>query len=78
MRAFLSAVLLLACQDVSDPSIADQCLRSQLFEACMKDLPAGPQKTHYNDWDDVVDSCETSAYYRSLRRESQVKPGCRP
>jgi hypothetical protein len=28
----------------------------------MADLPAGPNSTVYNDWDEVVDSCRDTAY----------------
>lgn len=55
---------------------ADQCLRRELFQSCMKALPAGPQSTHYNDWDEVVKQCENAAYYQSLRKTAHIKPEC--
>lgn len=61
-----------------DPQMADQCMRREIFQQCMKALPAGPKATMYNDWDEVVAKCEDAAYYQSLRRTSQVKPECRP
>ena len=45
----------------------DQSMRAELFKTCMQILPAGPVRTHYNDWSEVVDSCEDSAYYQSRR-----------
>lgn len=84
MRIFFVCILLFlavmsgGCEnnEFTDPRGADQCLRAELFEKCMKLLPAGPVSTHYSDWDEVVDSCESSAYYQSLRLKSQVKPEC--
>ena len=70
------AALLSGCN--KDPQKVDQCIRTKLFESCMRSLPAGPVSTQYNDWDEVVNECENAAYYQSLRRESQIKPECRP
>lgn len=53
----------------------DQKLRAERFDACMKNLPAGPEKTHYNDWSEVVDSCETASYQQSLRLAHQNEKG---
>lgn len=76
--ALLAALSLSGCMEVPPPPVADQCLRAQLFQACMKSLPAGPVSTQYNDWDEVVDSCSNTAYYQSLRRAESIKPECRP
>ncbi len=61
-----------------EPTDSDQCMRAKLFKECLAALPAGPAKTHYSDWDDVVDSCESAAYYQSLRGRTHIKPECRP
>lgn len=53
----------------------DQTLRAELFQKCMQILPAGPVKTHYNDWSEVVDSCEGSAYRQSQRLAKADKAG---
>lgn len=42
----------------------DQELRTKLFFKCMEALPAGPQKTMYSDWDEVVAECDNIAYYQ--------------
>ncbi|WEM34480.1 hypothetical protein [Xanthomonas phage X1] len=55
----------------------DQCLRNQIFQQCLATIPPGPQKTVYNDWNEVVSECSSVAYYQSLRVRSQVKPECR-
>ena len=65
------------CAD-PDQTRADQCMRREIFQQCMKALPAGPKATMYNDWDEVVGKCEDVAYYQSLRRKSQIKPECLP
>lgn len=71
--AVSSIGLLAACNPVPGAPASewqwmnDQTLRSELFQKCMQILPAGPVKTHYNDWSEVVDSCEDSAYRQSRR-----------
>lgn len=46
----------------------DRQVMAERFDACMKNLPAGPVATKYNDWDEVVDSCNRAAYFQSLRK----------
>lgn len=79
---FLAPLLLLAGCNPDAGSIAsstkympDQKLRAERFDACMKNLPAGPESTHYNDWSEVVDSCESAAYKQSIRLAHQNKKG---
>lgn len=74
------ALALSACGDGKPyvPSTQpDQCLRPELFRACLSALPAGPQATQYNDWDEVVEKCEQSSYYQSMRRIETINPECR-
>lgn len=40
----------------------DQKLRQKLFFKCLKLIPKGPEKTRYNDWDEVVSQCATVAF----------------
>jgi len=54
----------------------DQCVRAELFKQCMTLLPAGPQSTKYNDWDDVVESCNDVSRVQAARRIEFVKPEC--
>jgi hypothetical protein len=77
----LTILLLAACSKDDKPFIdervANQCLRRELFNECMKILPAGPVATKYNDWDEVVAECGSQAYYMSHRKESTIPAGCR-
>ncbi len=73
--ASLFTVGLGGCAD-PDPQLVDQCMRREIFQQCMKALPAGPKATRYNDWGEVVSKCEDVAYYQSLRRKSWIKPEC--
>lgn len=77
----LSVLLLAACsrddKPFIDERVANQCLRRELFNECMKSLPAGPVATKYNDWDEVVAECGSQAYYMSQRKESTIPQGCR-
>lgn len=41
------------------------------------ELPKGPEAAVYNDWAEVVTSCQNAAYYHSLRKYEYVKPECR-
>ena len=72
----IAAVLLAGCsEEVTNGP--DQCLRAELFKACMAVLPAGPLATKYNDWDEVVSQCGSTAYYQSQRKTIFIKPECR-
>ena len=63
----LTAAMLVGCK-VAPPDNweTDQVMRRQLFRECMQLLPAGPEKTVYNDWDDVVEECGIQAYRQAL------------
>ncbi len=71
--SLLTAVLAGGCMESTGP---DQCLRREIFQQCMKALPAGPQATKYNDWDEVVGECESVAYYQSLKKKTQITAEC--
>lgn len=74
----LALVILLAgCGEPGGYTTTDQCLRVELFQQCLAKIPPGPAETVYNDWDEVVESCETSAYYQSQRTAKFVKIECR-
>ena len=78
LLSLLFVLALAACEprEIVDPNIADQCLRRELFNECMKSLPAGPIATHYNDWDDVVSECRGYAWSVSVRPKSVIKKEC--
>lgn len=71
-----SAALMTGCESRIEAK-PDQCLRRELFKECMAALPAGPVATKYNDWDEVVQECDSGAYYKSLRAPAVIKPECR-
>ncbi len=72
------ALALAACDGSIGVSTPDQCMRAALFASCMRALPAGPVSSQYNDWDEVVATCEIAAYRQSLRNAQHIKPECRP
>lgn len=78
--AIAAALLVLAgCEKIAEQqSHPDQCLRRQLFEACLAKVPQGPQATHFNDWSEVVSECGSQAYYLSIRSVQQISKECRP
>jgi hypothetical protein len=41
---------------------SDPADRQRVFRECMAALPKGPERTVYNDWAEVVDSCDQAAY----------------
>ena len=68
MKKTLLAVLVLGlagCEEVKQAK-PNQKERQRIFLECLKAIPAGPQSTKYNDWDEVVTACENAAYYQSL------------
>jgi hypothetical protein len=77
----LMPLLLVACSKDDKPFIdervANLCLQREIFNECMKLLPAGPASTKYNDWDEVVNQCGRQAYYMSIRKESTIPAECR-
>ena len=68
LRASIGAMALLALAACADKpherveKVYDQERVIRVFKDCMKSLPAAPQKTHYSDWDEVVDECRSFAY----------------
>lgn len=83
MKAFIytlivSSALLTGCEVSS--SAPDQCLRQEIFKQCVANLPKGP--THLtaagNDWSEVIQQCDSTAYLQSIRIKNTIKPECRP
>lgn len=76
------ALLLAGCGEAFDPAKAavqsDQCLRVELFKACMASLPKGPERIHNsNDWEEVVAKCDSIAYYQARRPAATIDAKCR-
>lgn len=63
----LGCLLLSACDNIGPLlTITDQEKRHRYFQECLTALPAGPDNTKYNDWDEVVEECGHQAYYQSI------------
>lgn len=74
--SLLTAVLC-GCAQEERKIISDQCLRQELFQQCMKAVPAGPRTVGTsNDWDEVVSECGNQSRYMSYRKREFVKPEC--
>lgn len=61
-----AALFLTGCEPPEQTWYYNQTLRQKLFSECLKNAPAGPQSTHYNDWSEIVDECGTQAEYMSV------------
>lgn len=78
----LSVLILMGCdkdetlEKIKSKTCIDQCKRTVLFQQCLKIVPKGPQTTKYNDWDEVIQKCESSAYFQSKIKCEFVKPEC--
>ena len=75
-------VVLAGCTEADKPKqptwVTDQCARREIFQQCLKLLPAGPAQTKYNDWDEVVEACSDVAYFQSrIQDTGTVKKECR-
>jgi len=78
IAAIALTLALAACDGSIGVSTPDQCMRAELFSACLRALPAGPAAPQFSDWDEVVTTCESAAYRQSLRGAQHIKPECRP
>ena len=60
---FVSLVSLFGC----DQYKLNTELRHKYFIECLEKIPKGPERTEYNDWSEVVDSCSSIAYQLALQ-----------
>lgn len=64
--AAISLIIFPACTRCEWTTNQDE--RQRLFRECMELLPAGPEQTKYNDWDDVVAQCDDVAYKQAIEK----------
>lgn len=73
----LVSIAIVGCKgSANSDMVIDQCLRIQLAQQCVKDLPASPVETKYNDWDEVINQCDENSMRQSVRLRKYVKPEC--
>lgn len=68
--------LLTACFSDDTHTRVDQCKRIELFQQCLAAIPKGPEKTVYNDWSEVVESCDDISHRQSFKLKKQIPVGC--
>jgi len=57
----------------------DQCMRVELFNSCLKNAPIGPNSIYNsNDWEEVIERCDTISYWQSQRKAEQITKECLP
>lgn len=67
---FLAAVTV-GCSkpEVMQKSTAEWCIdtakRIARFDECLKLIPKGPISTEYNDWEEVIEMCDSISYSQS-------------
>jgi hypothetical protein len=68
MSKLFPLILLLAAACTEQPKEVwetNQPLRQKIFLECLRTVPPGPRATQYNDWDEVVEACDNTAYYQA-------------
>jgi hypothetical protein len=72
MRKIIITALMLAvlcgCEQSEKNLILDYRARERqrVFTDCLKNTPQGPVSVHNsNDWSEVIDSCDSAAYYQT-------------
>lgn len=69
MPLLAACFLLFGCDRPADPLAVEKAeYRERLFVQCMSLVPPGPRVTHYNDWAEVIDACDSRAYYTMNQR----------
>lgn len=64
MKAIVLAFVLIGlagCERTYTSIKYDEDRVIELFQDCLDRVPEGPQKTHYNDWDEVIEMCHKVA-----------------
>lgn len=74
--AVVSLLLVVACTPrapTPEEAAAAAKYRAEQFTLCMASLPKGPDRTVYNDWDEVVDSCKDFARIQNYYRDGTYR-----
>lgn len=61
----VSALMYVAYKKRDCHYVTDNNKRSLIFESCLKNIPEGPKNTTFNDWNEVVNSCNQIAKEQS-------------
>lgn len=56
-------VSLAACSPPTEVRFVDKAVEREQFNSCLANAPAGPASTKYNDWDELVYACRSTATY---------------
>lgn len=67
MKYILVCVMALMLAGCDGMPLPVRELQPMYFDQCLKNLPNGPQKTHYNDWAEVVSQCRYASSEMSNR-----------
>ncbi|MCP3684724.1 MAG: hypothetical protein GY861_18810 [bacterium] len=59
-----STMMLLGCKYMTPNYcwVADRKAALPVFFKCLEKIPKGPEKTKYNDWDEVIEECKFAAF----------------
>lgn len=72
-RASLACTLMLSLAACGEAPTYNQELRVQLFQDCLKAVPKGPEVSTFNDWNEVVQTCDNISYYQSFNNHSRPR-----
>ena len=70
------ALLSLSGCEMPERYALNQCKRREIFAMCLAKVPPGPAVTTYNDWSEVIDSCDDSARKQSYALPSNIPKRC--
>ena len=72
----VAALVLAGCEEPA--SLVDQCVRAQIFSACLDKAKSMQSHTVTNGPSDVVNECRAASTQMAWRRAELVKPECKP
>lgn len=76
--AQLLVLLVLSVTQACDSTVGtDQCLRRELFNECLQNIPVEPGSSRRADWAGVVQGCSDYSYLTAKRQYSSIPASCR-